>query len=76
MIKFLKKIAGILDKPRDTMAVDVWTSDKKIVPQVKEQLLKKLYSFVPKNVVKEVFTVLLKVLFKALLTKEVNSFFL
>tara|TARA_Y100000004_G_scaffold190521_1_gene247773 strand:- start:241 stop:1050 length:810 start_codon:yes stop_codon:yes gene_type:complete len=57
MIKFLKKIAGILDKPRDTMAVDVWTSDKKIVPQVKEQLLKKLYSFVPKNVVKEVFII-------------------
>ena len=29
-----------------------------------------------KNVVREVFTVLLKVLFKALFTKEINSFFL
>ena len=57
MIKFLKKIAGILDKPQNQMAVDVWTSEAKMIPQLKEQILQKLYSFVPPEIVKEVFII-------------------
>jgi len=57
MFKFLKKLAGILDGPQNQMAVDVWATDATMIPQLKQQILQKLHSFVPPEIIKEIFII-------------------
>lgn len=52
-MKTLSKLAGILDTPKKTLAPDVWTKDLKLRPDIREEILSKLYELVPKESVKE-----------------------
>ena len=51
------KIAGLLDKLQNQLAVDVWGSDKKLIPQLKEHILTELYKILPQKMVKAVYII-------------------
>jgi len=57
MNNFFRKVAGILDPPKGNLAPDVWTANKKLIPQLKKQILSKLHAFVPKNKIKEILII-------------------
>lgn len=48
---------SILDPVRKVLAPDVWTKDKKLYPHISRQILKKLYSFLPKENIKSIYVV-------------------
>mgnify|MGYP006431836473 FL=1 len=48
------KTSGILDQPKDTLAKDVWSDAQTLLPRVRAQILKYLYSWIPSSQVKEV----------------------
>ena len=52
--QYIKKQAGILDVPQDTLASDIWTTEGKLYPHIRDQILNRLYAFVPKKVVRSV----------------------
>lgn len=51
------KIAGLLDTPQKQLAVDVWTSKKKMIPQLKEHILAELYKILPKEQIKALYVI-------------------
>jgi len=56
MLNF-SKIASLLDKPQNQLAVDVWDTNKKLIPQLKEQILSELYKILPKEIVKAAYLI-------------------
>lgn len=58
MQTFLEKAAGILDTPRKSLAIDVWQSDGKLIPQIREQILSKSRQAIPAHLaIKEIFVI-------------------
>lgn len=46
-LSVLEKQGGILDIVQDTLATDVWDTDKKIYPHIKQQILDTIYKMIP-----------------------------
>jgi len=54
--KFFKN-AGLLDTPQKQLAVDVWDSKKKLIPQLKDHIISELYKILPKDQVKALYLI-------------------
>ena len=50
-------MAGVLDPPRDALAIDVWDEDLSLYPHARAQILDILYRNIPVDNVKEVFII-------------------
>jgi hypothetical protein len=52
------KAAGLLDNPRDTLPSDIWDLQKMTMwPQVRSHILRKLASFMPLDIIKEIYII-------------------
>ena len=55
---WISKFAGLLDKPKDTLPIDVWDLKSYTVhPHIKEHIFKLLYEFIPRDNIAEVFII-------------------
>ncbi len=56
-MSILKKIAGVLDPVQPRLAKDVWGDNFQLLPHVRQQILDKLFTTLPKHIIKEVFII-------------------
>jgi predicted nucleotidyltransferase len=58
MLTMLEKVAGILDAPRKSLAMDVFQLDGKLIPQLREQILTRSRQAIPAHLtIKEIFII-------------------
>ena len=55
---WISKIAGLLDKPKETLPTDVWDLKSQTVhPHIKDHIFRLLYKFIPRENIAEVFII-------------------
>tara|TARA_Y100000592_G_C5440680_1_gene303215 strand:+ start:538 stop:939 length:402 start_codon:yes stop_codon:yes gene_type:complete len=54
----MNKLAGLLDNPRKTLPEDIWDLEKMDMrPKIRDHILRKLSSFMPYEIIKEIFVI-------------------
>ena len=51
----MKKYAGILDQPKDTLDFSVWTPDLKLRPDIRRIMLARIRGLITPSMIKQMF---------------------